>query len=503
MARPSTPRHEAGRRLVLACGHGYRPKSLAFPSFSSFGFMRIRLERWPAPFMFLAAFMVAAFALGGSARDDVLSLVALRPLSVAFLALGLAVIPRAAWRENRCLIAIALALPLLVILHLIPLPPDLWKLLPGRDLIWRIGEVAGIQQPWRPLSLVPYRTWNAFWALFAPLAALTLALALSREQAVKLVYLIAIIILASGMLGLLQSIGAPGNGFYLYRVTNAESSVGFFANRNHQAMLLAIAFPVIAAAASLSKGSREAAKPKLWLAVGLGVMILPFLLVTGSRAGVALGLVGIASVPWVYRDPSARLQPRRMTMKNSYHWVAIGVVATSLILTMVLVGRMSALQRMFAVNAGDDLRFRVWGPIMDAVWTYFPFGSGIGTFVEVYKVVEPDNQLSPQYLNHAHNDWLEILLTGGLPAVAIIAAALWIFVRAAVRLQFDSGGRELEETVLVRLGAVIILILCLGSLYDYPLRVPSLACLFAVASVWLVARPSTPERSLRQSQKYL
>lgn len=464
--------------------------------------MRIQLDRGNVRFALLVSFMAIVFLIGGSARDDVQSLILLRPLSVIFLGLGLMLLPREALRENRTIIALAVALPLLILLHLIPMPPGLWRSLPGRELIWDIGEAAGIQQPWRPISLVPYRTWNAFWAIIAPLAAFTLALGLTTDQLRKMVYVVALIILVSGVAGLLQSIGGTGNSFYLYQVTSPDSAVGLFANRNHQAMLLAIAFPVVAAAASVSKGSREAVRPKLWMAIGIGVMILPFLLVTGSRAGLILGGVGMASALLVYRDPAEHLQKRRQILSLYYRWMALGLVAFAAVLTTVLVGRASSVQRLFLNSGSHDLRFRVWEPIADAIGTYFPVGSGIGTFVEVYKVVEPNETLSPQYLNHAHNDWLEIALTGGLPALAILAWGLWVLGRG-VYSAFLSGrsGSDLAKAVTARLGAFIICILMLGSIYDYPLRVPSLACLFGLSVVWLFPRAARGERVLRLPEK--
>ena len=450
--------------------------------------MRIQLRSGGAGFALLALFLSLAFLLGGSARDDVVSLVFLRPLAVLSLGIGLFLLSRDAWREQRALIVLALAFPLLTLIHLIPLPPALWSQLPGRELVWEIGEMAGIGQPWRPISLVSYRTWNSFWSYFAPLAAFCLTLGLRRELSRYLVYVLAGIVLVSGLLGLLQTIGAPGNGFYLYRVTNETSAVGLFANRNHQAMLLAIAFPLVAAAASLSRGTREDVRPKLWLAVGIGVMIIPFLLVTQSRAGLVLGLVGMASALLVYRDPETEAGQRRAAPKHNYRWFAIGAAAAGLILTTALVARASSLQRLLAGGDGEEeLRLRVWSSIYDASWSYFPFGSGIGSFVETYKIMEPDDSLSPRYLNHAHNDWLEMLMTGGLPAVLILAAAVLFIGRACFRA-LARRERVGSDGVLARLGAAIIVILALGSVYDYPLRVPSLACLFAIAAVW-VCRP--------------
>lgn len=449
--------------------------------------MRIQFGRTTISYTLITTLLVAVFLLGGSARDDVWSLVILRPLSVVFLAVGIGLLGSHAMRSNRNLIGLACAFPLLALLHLLPLPPSIWQALPGRDLVTEIEGVAMLEPSWRPISLVPYRTWNSFWSFFAPLAAFALALGLTREQSRKLVFVLVIMVFASGVLGLFQTTGGVGNIFYLYRITNEGSAVGLFANRNHQAMLLAIAFPLLAAAASLSKGSREAARPKLWLAIGIGVMILPFILVTGSRAGLVVGLVGIISAAWVYRSAAPRLQPRREALKPYHYWIAISLLGSGLVLVTALVGRASALQRLFVADTMTDLRFRVWSPIADALATYFPVGTGLGTFVEVYKVVEPDENLSPQYLNHAHNDWLELVLTAGLPGGLIVAIGLFLLCRAAYGIARGARASDHLDDVLSRLGLAIIVVLALGSVYDYPLRVPSLACLFSLAVVWVLA----------------
>jgi len=442
--------------------------------------MPLKLAGLGGRFGLTAAFLALVFLLGGSGRDDVLSLVFLRPLSVLALAASLYRFPREAWREHRLLIAIALSLPVLALLQLIPLPPALWTALPGRELARAAGEAAGIGEPWRPLSLVPYRTWNSFWSFMAPLAALFLVLGLRPDQFRKLTYVIGLIALASGVLDLLQAIGAPGNGFYLYRVTNDDSAVGLFANRNHQAMMLAIAFAVLAACAALVPGPAETARPKRWLALGAAVMLLPFLLVTQSRAGLVVGAVGALAAIFVYRVPRGD-QQKAQQGGLKLRWILMGTIAVGLLAATAFISRVSSVQRLFTANAGDDLRLQVWGPIARTVWDYFPAGSGLGTFVEVYKIAEPDRSLSPLYLNHAHNDFLELALTGGLPALLIVlAAAIYLVVRI-VRAVAATRGEWSQEKVLVRLSAAIILILALGSTYDYPLRVPSLACLFAVA----------------------
>src|SRR3546814_12686646 len=64
----------------------------------------------------------------------------------------------------------------------------------------------------------------------------------------------------------------------------------------------------------------------------------------------------------------------------------------------------------------------------------FPFVWVAVSFVTAYKVVEPDHLLSQNYLNHAHNDLLEIFAEYGAFGLVLLAAALIMYVVAAKRL---------------------------------------------------------------------
>ena len=89
---------------------------------------------------------------------------------------------------------------------------------------------------------------------------------------------------------------------------------------------------------------------------------------------------------------------------------------------------------------------------------------------------EPDHLLQDAYFNHAHNDWAEAILTGGLPFVLIVIALLIWFGRAAA----NRGTRNLIKGHRgdIRLPILTtILLLVATSLADYPLRVPSIQVL--------------------------
>jgi len=112
-----------------------------------------------ACFYAFVAFMTLVFSMGGSSRDDVQSLVILRPLAVLFGAFALTCRTREHWKGRLFPLYIAIALLVLMILQSIPLPPSIWTELPGRKIFADIADLAGIEQPWRPLTLSPSSLW--------------------------------------------------------------------------------------------------------------------------------------------------------------------------------------------------------------------------------------------------------------------------------------------------------------------------------------------------------
>lgn len=439
---------------------------------------------------FLLVLVTAIFLLGGGARADVSSLALLRPIAAVAMIFLIVFEWRQAMAAARGPATLVLATGVLVFLHVIPLPPEVWTILPGRQIVVDTMAVTGIKPGWMPLTLAPVEGWNQLFALTVPAAAL-LAMVFAGGNAIRPVVLLLLgIIMTSALIGLLQSIGPTNSPLYFYRITNNGVGVGLFANRNHQAMLLACFFPLLAAWVSTIGGTAESQRAKLAIALGLGMAVLPLLFVTGSRSGLVLAAVGIATAFIVFRRPTGGVRAR--SHDSSRRVAAFSVAATMATMTLVaaLSTRSVALQRMLENDPADDLRFQALPTIMDAVGMFFPFGSGAGSFVPVYRMLEPDALLGSAYFNHAHNDLAEVALEYGLFGVALIFAAAVMWVTGVVRLWIHrraGGGRPDRAQIYGWAGAAILLILGLGSLVDYPLRVPSLASLAVLASYWMGA----------------
>lgn len=434
----------------------------------------------------LAGYLAMLFLMGGGAREDLQSLMILRPLSVLACAGGLLSLQVEDWQRYRELFLLLAAAIALSALQLVPLPPALWHALAGRELLREIDSAAGLGAVWRPLSMDPMMTWNALFSLSVPLAVLALAAPLTGARLERLLGLLLVVGLVSGVLGVLQLVGPARGPLYFYRISNFDSAVGLFANRNHQALFLACMFPMLAVYASRQTGEPQRARPRAWAALVAGAILVPFLLNAGSRSGLLLGAAGLAAAYALFRRRTAKASKTRAAAIPRTVPASIAVGAVALVALTIMVSRVASLQRLVSGDEGGENRLAVWGPIAQQAWEAFPWGTGFGSFAAVFKVFEPRSNLDTSYLNHAHNDWLELYMTGGLPGLLLLAAALIAISRRAWRAwRHFPGARPPESLDYARLGAVLLGIFAIGSAVDYPLRTPSLMATTIVALLWL------------------
>lgn len=422
-------------------------------------------------------FMIITLLIGGSSRADVTLLIVLRPLATLLMVYAVLTLPAAAWRDNRFIIAMAGGIVLLPALQLIPLPPSWWQAFPGREVVARIDAAAGISQAWRPLTLSQPGTWNALFSLSVPVAMLFMGLRLDSEQRRQLVPFALWMILASAALGVLQIIGPQGGALYFYPITHSDSPVGFLANRNHQAAFVACAFPILG---YLLTDAEFSQKPygQPWFAMIVAMFLLPFVLIVGSRAGliVACVAIGLAMVLYVIgvREQAKRID-RRVVLLLGGAAVLVGVMTV----LAVSLDRAEALRRAIGWESDTDARLRAWSVIAEFLQSYWPLGTGMGSFVEIYKIYEPENMLQASYFNQAHNDWLEVILTGGIAGAILLIVAVAAWGWRAWQVRFKRPGNQLS-----RLGLAVIMLFALASVTDYPLRVPSMMAFLTIAVLW-------------------
>ncbi|QYO62603.1 O-antigen ligase family protein [Leptolyngbya sp. 7M] len=142
------------------------------------------------------------------------------------------------------------------------------------------------------------------------------------------------------------------------------------------------------------------------------------------------------------------------------------------------------------LDSADDVRGSVWVVVLDMVGRYFPAGTGFGTFDPAFRISEPHGMLASQYINHAHNDWLEVVLDGGIVGLALVLGGLAWFVWRSYGAWFRSAHRDSpDDTALARAGSAIILLVFIASIPDYPARTPMIMAMVALGALWMTPSP--------------
>lgn len=448
--------------------------------------MLVLLNRAPARmrinFVLVVIFLGAVMLFGGASRAEVQSLPLVRLAAVAMIAAALMQIDREQWRDIRLPVFFLLAVAAIIAIQLIPLPPQLWASLPGRSVYLEAMRTAGVDGGWRPLSLTPDLTLNALLALLPPVAAVFALGLIGRPLQTLLVPLLLLAIGLNALIGLLQ---IASNAPYFYDITNPDASVGFFSNRNHFAVLLAIGFPALACWVALPHSDPAFRRTRGWLALCGAAAIFPLLLTTGSRAGLGLGLVGALAALGI--RASRRSRDAGVSAPRRFRWISLLPLAlgAAAILVTIALSRDAALSRLLEGSEGDQ-RGTFLPIYLTMVRDFFPVGSGFGSFDAVFRAYEPLQSITSEYMNQAHNDLVQIFIEGGiLSGVLLLSFLLW-FVTRIWGLWRHKVRSPVE--LLGRTGSVIALLIMLSSLVDYPLRTPWLAVLMAMACCWMTAR---------------
>lgn len=238
--------------------------------------------------------------------------------------------------------------------------------------------------------------------------------------------------------GLIQL--ASGSGRISSELLPFTISFGLFANENHFSTLIFMMIPLIAWF-HLARNRR----PVIYLLFVL--LIVSFLFAIGSRAGMAISLGLALLCSFWFMAPRAAF-----ALKVALLLVA----ATAVGLSLWIFGLPGTIE--------GELRTIFFTTTLHAILDHFPLGTGLGTFTSIYPSYEPREAIIDLYANHAHNDYLEIVLETG-----IFGAALLLFFFAL--LLRHAGRTPLTQAAFIAVAAV-----ALHSVVDYPLRT------FAVAT---------------------
>jgi len=386
--------------------------------------------------------------------------------------------------------ALILLLLFLVIsfLQVIPLPASWLKVISPSAAAWRktLAELSlTAENKYQTLSLSP---WSSAYEVLKFAAYGLFAFLLGRVlDSKKRIKTLAGVLVAAGLFqalyGMSEHFGGTHRIFTWLNRYYAGSAFGTFVNRDHYAAFLEMIFPLslgyflvradyFSIRPGLSWRQRLVAFGQEKLQKSLLFILPPLIIGVGlvfsrCRSGIIIFLV-IFSLMMLILSLS-RISGQRRAEKK-----LVRVVFSLVLLAAILIGINPVLERFTHEGFLDNTRRLFYIYTIDLIRDFPITGTGLGTYV---KAINP--YLGRDFgviVDHAHNDYLEVLAESGLIGGGLlILAGFWLLV--FLFRKWSSVGHPLGRGL--GLGALMgILAIFLHSLTDFSLRMPANAVLW-------------------------
>lgn len=344
------------------------------------------------------------------------------------------------------------------------------------------------------ISIAPQKTMTTTMGFFSHLAffGLVFAYASRRVKTVHLIRFCGIVVALYAGYGFISFVS--GNEYVLWyrREPFVNSLTSSFINRNSFAAfaglglqcLLAYAYFWMQDELAERRTGRELVRHVLetllakawWLPLAIILTAIAILL-TNSRAGFATATA--ATVLLLLMSPN-KYQRSKTIWKPLIQYSFFAAIAVGL---FWLSGDL--LESRLQQNVGFDFRFKIYPIVMDIVAEQPLTGFGLGTFEDLFRMHQ--DFLFDRFMIRAHNDYLELAMSAGIPATVLIVLAPVILVVFLVRrLRFGAQYRAF-----IALGITSSLQIGLHSLVDFPLQIPAISylwCAILASSVALAYR---------------
>jgi len=443
----------------------------------------------------LPAFMLAALLTGGASLEGEFAKAAL--FVASGLLLGCLFLFSHSWAKGAAASVLAICVPtiLVLIVQIVPLPVRVTENLPLRSDALTALNALGIKPSALPISLERDATFAGIVAFLAPLAGFCLVAAIKWSRGASLLkWIIPLLGGAGALMGLAQVlIGKEAPWLYLHEFTSRDLPVGVFANPNHQASFLLMCLPFIAVLASEIRRDWEGHDEdvvRATITAVLGLMILAGVFGAGSAAGYIL-LAPVLLFSLVLFLGGGRKGKGKGKGSSLIGMAALPLVLGFAALVVFTSPRLTGLgQTSFEDGPASRIGInRVSARMIEENWVW---GTGLGSYEDVFRLYEDPGTVSSTYIAHAHNDYFEWVIETGIAGTVLLAVFLawWMF--HFVRLWLNT---KAEAWRLRRAAAIACLVPVLHSLVDYPLRTPAIAVLAAICLALMVvvrARPETP-----------
>lgn len=355
----------------------------------------------------------------------------------------------------------------------------------AQSIAWWRTELAGVQV-WFALSADPFET-RAFAFRLAALVLAGLLLIRFTSTAKRLsvlVHAIIVVAAASALFGIARQAMQHGQGFWLSRLQLGQG-YGQFINKNHFAFLIEMALGLVVGVAFMQRGRRE----RFLLYLSALLLMWAAIVLSNSRGGLLSTTVQavFAALLFLNSRTIGRGQVTgwiRWSRSIAFTTVAIGALVFIIIVGVVWLGGdqlttgvETATSEMTGVDVSEIHEGARRRDIWRATWLMFKThptaGAGLGGFwAEVPVYHSASGVLTPE---QAHNDYLELLASGGLVGAVLFVWFVVILIRQAWQRVNDSEGFQRA----VVLGTIISVVgVGVHSIVDFGLHITVNALVF-------------------------
>jgi O-antigen ligase len=270
------------------------------------------------------------------------------------------------------------------------------------------------------------------------------------------------------MFAVLQSLSSNGKIYWLRTPRFGGWIYGPYVNHNHYAGLMEMLAPIPLVFAL----SKYAHGRKRWIAAGAAAFMGGTIFLSGSRGGMASYSLEIALFFWfLFRERTRNgvalvLSAFLLVALASVTWIGGSEVSE----------RIASVATHKQADLRSDIRFAIYRDSLHMFLKRPVLGSGANTFADVYPQFR--SFYTNQTVNHAHNDYLELLTDSGLLGLGagmwFLVAALRSAIRKARTWAADVNGAVALSALLGITGILV------HSLVDFNLQIPANAMLFYI-----------------------
>lgn len=271
-------------------------------------------------------------------------------------------------------------------------------------------------------SVYEWHTWDAVLNWTTNLAAFFVALQLSADARRKFLRVILIFTAVLSIVAVFTDVASPiGKIFWIFDATSNVATLGPFVYRNQYASFMEAVLPLAIAGALLDPRCRA-------IYTVVAATMFASVVAGGSRTGSFLCLAEILLLP-VLAFRQNRIDARSLTR------VLIGSVA-AIGLLVGIAGWETIWNRLHEPNP-YSVRAELVRSSLEMVRDRPLTGFGLGTWSDAYPAYAHFDD--GNFVNQAHNDWLQWAVEGGIPFFVLLLAVFVFTIPPALRTLWGVG----------------------------------------------------------------